>query len=30
VLTDYAGLKISDSEQAEILGRLGVEVYPSS
>jgi fluoroquinolone resistance protein len=29
VLTDYAGLKISDSEQAEILSRLGVEVHPS-
>src|SRR4029078_4122068 len=30
VLADYAGLKISDSEQAELLGRLGVEVHPSS
>ena len=30
VLTDYAGLKISDSEQAEILGQLGVDVHPSS
>ena len=30
VLADYAGLKISDSEQAEILGQLGVDVHPSS
>jgi fluoroquinolone resistance protein len=29
VLAGYGGLKISDSEQAEILGRLGVEVHPS-
>jgi fluoroquinolone resistance protein len=29
VLTDYAGLKISDSEQAEILGNIGVEVHRS-
>ena len=29
VLSDYAGLKISDSEQAEILGQLGVDVHPS-
>jgi fluoroquinolone resistance protein len=30
LLADYAGLKISDSEQAEILGQLGVDVHPSS
>lgn len=29
VLSDYAGLKISDSEQAEILRQLGVDVHAS-
>ena len=29
VLADYAGVKISDSEQAEILKQLGVEVCVS-
>jgi uncharacterized protein YjbI with pentapeptide repeats len=30
VLSDYAGLRISESEQSEILRQLGVEVHASS